>query len=427
MKLIGPFKQLLPMDGLPDRGPLSDNQLQIIPDGGILLRDGKIIAVDNFLRLEKQWNPRTIEYVEEDYTALPGMTDAHTHICWAGSRVNDYTMRLAGKSYPEIAALGGGIWDTVKKTRSNSLQELTEIIVQHAKRLLEQGITTIEVKSGYGLAVDQELKMLQAIAEAQKRTTAGLIATCLAAHLLPKDFDGDENKYLKQIISELLPVVAKKELAKRVDIFVEQGAFSAQAAKKYLLKAREMGFDLTIHGDQFTTGAALLANETGAISIDHLEAADDQEISLLAKGNTIPVALPGASLGLGIPFAPARKLLDAGTSLVIASDWNPGSAPMGNLLIQASILGAARKLTMAETLAAVTCRATQALNLHDRGSLKNSNLADIMAFKTSDYREILYQQGQLPVERVWKKGKCVYKLNKKETNCDQFFEIQEND
>ena len=153
---------------------------------------------------------------------------------------------------------------------------------------------------------------------------------------------------------------------------------------------------------------AQLANETGALSIDHLEAADDKEIQILAEGNTIPVVLPGASLGMGEPFAPARKLLDKGTSLVIASDWNPGSAPMGNLLVQAAVLGAAEKLTMAETWAAITCRAAEVLNLKDRGILKSGNLADIAAFKTDNYKEILYQQGQLIPAKVWKNGYRVF-------------------
>jgi len=407
MKLIGPFKQLLTMDGLPHRGPLSDDQLQIIPDSGILIYGGKIRAVGDFLQLEKQHNLTTIEYLEEEYVAFPGMIDVHTHLCWAGSRANDYAMRLSGKTYLEIAAMGGGIWDTVKNTRLASLQELAEITAHRTQRLLEQGITTIEVKSGYGLAVDQELKMLRAIAEAGKKTKADLIATCLAAHNVPKDFEGNETEYLEQVVSGLLPEVLKNNLAKRIDIFVERGAFSVKAAKEYLLKAKEMGFDLAIHGDQFTNGAAALANEVGAISIDHLEAADDREIAILAKGNTIPVVLPGASLGLGEPFAPARQLLDAGTSLVIASDWNPGSAPMGNLLVQAALLGAAQKLTMAETWAAITCRAAQALKLTDRGSLKCGNLADMIAFKTNDYREILYRQGQLQPAGVWKNGERV--------------------
>jgi len=427
MKLIGPFKQLLTMAELPARGPLSDDRLEIRANLGILVRDGKIEAIDDFQQLEAGSHPKTIEYLNDDFVALPGMIDVHTHICWAGTRAGEYAMRLAGKSYPEIAAAGGGIWNTVEKTRQVPMQELAGITATHARQLLEQGITTIEVKSGYGLAVDQELKILQAIAEAGKTSKADLIPTCLAAHMLPKDFDGDERKYLNQILNELLPVVFKKGLSRRVDIFVDGTAFSVQTAKDYLLKAREMGFDLIVHGDQFTTGAAQLANETGALSIDHLEAADDQEIAVLAGGNTIPVVLPGASVGLGMPFAPARRLLDAGTSLVIASDWNPGSAPMGNLLIQAAILSAAQKLTMAETWAALTCRAAQALNLNDRGSLKKGNLADIMVFKTENYQDILYHQGYLPVERVWKNGKCAYKRTLIESSCDRFFEVQEND
>jgi imidazolonepropionase len=404
MKLIGPFKQLLTMDRLPDRGSISDDQLQVISDGGIVISEGKIRIAGNFIELKNQINPSSIDYLDEEYVAFPGMIDAHTHICWAGSRANDYAMRLSGKSYLEIASMGGGIWDTVTKTRSASLQELTELTSGHANVLLEQGITTIEVKSGYGLSVNEELKMLKAIAEAGKNTTADLIATCLAAHIIPKDFEGKENEYLEQIINSLLPEIIKNNLAKRVDIFVEQGAFSIKLAREYLLKAKEMGFDRIIHGDQFTSGAATLANEAGALSIDHLEAADDKEINILAKGNTIPVVLPGASIGLGEPFAPARKLLDAGTSLVIASDWNPGSAPMGNLLVQAAILGTAQKLTMAETWAAVTCRAARALNKPDRGIIKSGNLADIIAFKTGNYKEILYQQGQLKPAKIWKKG-----------------------
>jgi imidazolonepropionase len=404
MKLIGPFKQILTMDRLPDRGSLSDDQLQIIPNGGIIISEGKIKIVGDFLELKNQSNPTTIEYVDEGYVAFPGMIDAHTHICWVGSRANEYAMRLSGKTYLEIAAMGGGIWDTVTKTRTTPLQKLTEITLHRAEILLKQGITTVEVKSGYGLSVEQELKILEAITEANRKTETDLIATCLAAHIIPQDFEGNESEYLELIVRDLLPEVLKKNMAKRVDIFVEQGAFTIEAAKKYLLKVKELGFDRVIHGDQFTSGAASLANEIGALSIDHLEAADDKEISILAKGNVIPVVLPGASLGLGESFAPARKLLDAGTSLVIASDWNPGSAPMGNLLTQASIIGAAQKLTMAETWVAITYRAALALNKTDRGIIKCGCLADIIAFKTTNFKEILYHQGQLKPSKVWKKG-----------------------
>jgi len=395
------------MDHLPDRGQLSDDQLEIIPDGGIVHREGKILATGDFNTLKETYREATIECIEGDYVGLPGMIDVHTHICWAGSRANDYAMSLSGKSYLEIAAMGGGIWDTVQKTREATIEELAEYTGQRAMRALRQGVTTIEVKSGYGLSVKEELKILEAIALVNKRSGAELIPTCLAAHILPKDFKGSEMEYLELILNTLLPEVKKQKLADRVDIFVESSAFSVAEATNYLLKAREMGFDIVLHGDQFSTGSVAVANTVNALSIDHLEAANVREIALLAEGNTIPVVLPGASIGLGVPFAPARKMLDAGTSLVIASDWNPGSAPMGNLLTEAAILGAMEKLTMSEVWAALTCRAALALNKTDRGILKQGNVADIIAFKTNDYKEILYRQGQLNAGMVWKKGEIV--------------------
>src|ERR1035437_423611 len=265
MKLTGPFKQLLTMDHLPAKGPLSDEQLEIIPDAGILHSKGKIIATGNFELLKKQFHSTNIDWLEGDYVGLPGMIDVHTHSCWAGSRANDYALRLSGKTYLEIAAMGGGIWDTVIKTREATLEELSEIIEQRAYKALKQGTTTMEVKSGYGLTVDQELKILEAISFANKRSVADLVSTCLAAHILPKDFNGNEMDYLNSISDKLLPVLKKKKLTSRVDIFVEKSAFSVQAAKIYLAKAKEMGFELVLHGDQFSVGAADLANEAGAV------------------------------------------------------------------------------------------------------------------------------------------------------------------
>jgi imidazolonepropionase len=401
--LTGPFKQLLTMDKLPERGALSDDQLEIIPNGGILQHDGIILAVGNFDLLKQEHPNASVELLEADFVAFPGLIDAHTHICWAGSRSRDYAMRLSGKSYLEIAAAGGGIWDTVQKTRAASIGELAQITAIHARQLLEQGVTTIEVKSGYGLSVEQELKILESIALANKESIADLIPTCLAAHIVPKDFTGNEADYLQLITEKILPEIKERKLANRIDIFVEKTSFSVAAAKVYLQTAKAMGFETVLHGDQFSTGGAALANEIKALSIDHLEAADDEEIEILAKGDAIPIALPGASLGLSEPFAPARRLLDAGTSLVIASDWNPGSAPMGNLLVQAAILGAAEKLSMAEVWAAITCRAAKALNKSDRGVLKPGNIADFIAFRTNDYQEILYRQGQLKPEKIWKR------------------------
>lgn len=404
MKLIGPFKQLVTMAELPERGALLDHQLQIIPNGGVLVAKGHFQAVGDFEQLKAETNPSSIEFMDQDLVAFPGMIDAHTHICWAGSRADDYAARLSGQSYQEMAAKGGGIWSTVTQTRAATLEQLAELTHQRAQALLKQGITTIEVKSGYGLSVEHELKILQAIAQADTMSVPQLIPTCLAAHMLPHDFDGSEEDYLSNLVHHLLPKVMKQNLTNRIDIFVEKNAFSATAAKNYLLKAKAMGFDLVLHGNQFTSGSVQLANDVDALSIDHLETTPPDEILALSRGNTIPIALPGASIGLAEPFAPARQLLDAGTSLVIASDWNPGSAPMGHLLVQAAILGVAQKLTMAETWSALTIRAARALKLNDRGGIQRGHLADLIAFPTHNYQEILYHQGQMLPDKIWKNG-----------------------
>jgi len=404
MTLTGPFKQILTMDNMPAKGHLSDEQLEIISDGGILHQYGKIIEVGKYEKLKHQYPDVILERVDGDHIALPGLIDVHTHICWAGSRANEYALRLTGKSYNDISENGGGIWDTVKRTRKTSVIELAELTAQRAQKQLRNGVTTIEVKSGYGLSAEHELKILEAIKLADRNTAAEIVSTCLAAHILPNDFDGDENDYLQEIITDLLPEIKKKNLAKRIDIFVDKNAFSVDAAKIYLSKVKEMGFEITIHGNQFSNGALALANEIGATSIDHLEVMTKDEISLLAKGEVIPVVLPGSSIGLGEPFAPAHKILDAGASLVIASDWNPGSAPSGNLLTTAAILGAYEKLTMSEVWAALTFRAALALNKTDRGILKSGYKADFITFKTHDFQEILYSQGELRPEKIWKNG-----------------------
>jgi imidazolonepropionase len=405
LKLIGPFTQVITMNNLPKKGPLSDDQLEIIDNAGILVNGEVIEAVGTFREL-KSLTP-VVEPVAGDYTVIPGLIDAHTHICWAGSRAGDYAMRLAGKSYPEIAQQGGGIWSTVANTREATLEELTFLTGYRAEKLLMQGTTTIEVKSGYGLNIDAELKMLNAIHKASEIARADLIPTCLAAHIKPKDFAGSSREYLNYILQELLPKVMSGKLSNRVDIYVDMGAFGTQDARHYLTAAQHLGFGIVVHSDQFNPGGVRLAIEVGALSADHLEATIDEDIRLLAGSNVIPVALPGASLGLGTGFAPARKLLDAGTSLVIASDLNPGSAPMGNLLMQAAILGIYEKLTMAETLAAITCRATVPLRLNDRGMLNPGMLADFIAFPCADYREILYNQGGMMPGMIWKRGKKV--------------------
>ncbi len=407
MLFIGPFKQILTMDGLPKSGPINDNKLEIISNAGILVNGEKIEAI---LPWGSQDVDTEVYELSEDLVLMPGLIDSHTHICFAGSRAADYSMRLEGKSYLEIANQGGGILDTVKKTRAVEQADLETLTFERAITHLKRGITTCEVKSGYGLDLKNEIKMLKAIKEIDERTknTVDLIPSCLAAHTLPPEFK-DHSKYLKHILEEILPEVIKSKLAKRIDIFIEDGAFDAELAIPYLKEAKKLGFSITVHADQFTQGGSLVAAEVGAVSADHLEVSTIDVIEELARKNVIGTVLPGASLGLGINFAPARMMLDNNLCLAIASDWNPGSAPNGDLLTQAALLSANQKLTNAETLSGITNRAARALELSDRGILKEGMLADMIAFPADDYREILYQQGSLKPLFTWKRGKLLHR------------------
>ncbi len=406
MNLIGPFSQLITMRGLPLKGPLHDDQLEIHENAGILTEGETVRQVGNYDALRKEFHKKIDEFIETGgpAVALPGFIDPHTHICWAGSRANDYAMRIAGKTYLEIAKEGGGIWQTVTATREASEEELHEKTIKRVAQHLRGGVTTIEAKSGYGLNLENELKMLRVIKKVGLSQPADMVGTCLSAHIVPGDFDGGERTYLDFILNEILPIIHKEKLASRVDIFIEEGAFHEKTAISFLKKAAGLGFDITIHGDQFTPAGSRVAVVVGAVSVDHLEASGETEINMLAHNEVVATVLPGASLGLGMTYAPARKLLDAGATVAIGSDWNPGSAPMGDLLTQAALLSASEKLTNAETFAGLTFRAAKALNLHDRGTLAPGMKADIVVFPCADYREILYHQGRLRPDLVIKNG-----------------------
>lgn len=403
--LIGPFSQLLPMNDLAYAGILKNEELTSIENGGLVAAGGKIIEIGTYKNLQEKWKGRaSLHVIEGDSVGLPGLIDAHTHICFGGSRAMDYAARNNGKTYQEIAAEGGGIWSTVKHTREASQEELASMMTSRLNRLLASGITTVEVKSGYGLGVNEELTILRAIKAAAAAHPLAVVPTCLAAHIVPKDFPGSEKEYLDLILAELVPVIKQEQLATRFDVFTEENAFSIAGSLRYLKQLKTEGFDLTVHGDQFSVGGSGVAIEVGARSVDHLEASGDPEIRALSQSGTVPVVLPGASLGLGIPFAPARQLLDAGCPLAIASDWNPGSGPQGDLLIQAAIMGAYEKLSSAEVFAGITTRAAAALGLKDKGKLENGGQADITCFPTNDFREILYQQGMLRPNQVFISG-----------------------
>lgn len=327
LKLIGPFKQLITMTGLPLKGALSNAQLVIIDDAGMLIEDGKIKTIGLFKNMAVDADNATTEItsLQGNHVCLPGFIDAHTHICFGGSRAKDYAMRNAGKTYLEIAKAGGGIWDTVTQTRKASTEELIKKTIKRSKQHLKNGVTTLEVKSGYGLSVSEELKILRAIKTTNAQTPLDLVPTCLAAHMKPKDFLGTNTAYLEEISSTLFPILKEENLSHRIDAFIEESAFSKEEIRPYFKKAKEMGFDITVHADQFSTDGSAVAVEFGALSADHLEASTDKEIELLSKSNVIATALPGASIGLGCAFTPARKLLDAGCSVAIASDHNPST------------------------------------------------------------------------------------------------------
>ena len=403
MKLLGPFKQILTLKNLPLRGALKDEQLEIIENGAILVQNGEILKVANFVKLIKEFRQAEVEEINHKMVLLPGFVDCHTHSCFAGIRAMDFAERNAGTSYMEIAEKGGGIWSTVTATRNASQAELKTLTENRVNSFLKNGITTIEIKSGYGLSVDEEIKILNTIN--QLNTKADVVSTCLAAHTKPRDFAGSSVEYLEYLTENLIPKI--KHLTNRIDIFTEKSAFGIEESTHYLQKAKEMGFQITVHADQFTSGSSQMAVKLGALSADHLEASTDEDIKILSQSETVAVALPGASIGLGEPFTPARKLLDSGACLAIASDYNPGSAPMGNLLAQASILATFQKLSTAETLAGLTFRAAKALNINNIGKISNGFKADVQSYDTTDYLEILYQQGSMKPIKVWKNGQLI--------------------
>ncbi len=389
------------MVNLPERGAISDNSLEIIDDGGVVIEDGKIIKVSDFLSLSK--NNLDVREITYPCVLLPGFIDSHTHVCHYGNRSDEYAKRNSGISYQQILEEGGGIHNTMNSTSNSTDEQLTDDTLNRLKRHFQEGVLTCEVKSGYATNLEDEVRMLRIINEIDSSNDIDLIPTCLAAHVTPKKYESSK-KYLDSIVNDLLPIIKEENFSNRVDIFIEEKAFSITEASNFLEKIKN-DFYITAHANQFTSGSLKVGVDNGAVSVDHLEVITDQEIDYLSKSDTTGVVLPGCSLGLGIPFAPARKLLDYNCKVSIASDWNPGSAPMGDLLMQASLLGSTEKLSNAEVLAGITCRAANALSLEDRGSLENGKIADMIGFKTNDFRDILYNQGKLKPSFICKRGK----------------------
>ncbi len=323
---------------------------------------------------------------------IPGLIDCHTHLCFGGWRENEFELRLAGASYQQIAQAGGGIRSTVAATRGASQGSLLRACLQHLDHMLRLGVTTVECKSGYGLDVANELKQLEVYRQANAQHEIDLVTTFLGAHTIPPEFAGNHHGYIALLCEELIPRVAAEGLAQFCDIFVEQGAFSCEEARQVLGVARQFGLKLKVHADQLSDqGAATLAAEIGATSAEHLEYVSDQGIAAMAKAGVVAVSLPLASLYLREQQTPARKLLDAGVSVAVATDFNPGSAPSYHLPLAMTLACLQQSITPQEALMGVTHVAAKALDLqHKVGSLKVGYRADITLIAAPNLSHWLY-------------------------------------
>ena len=381
--------------------------LGIICDGGMLIREGKIDVVGSSDEIGKIAGD--VEIVDAGgRVVLPGFVDAHTHLVFAGSRLGDFERRARGETYEQIAKAGGGIWSTVEKTRAASSEELFIAAQKHAEWFLRCGTTTIETKSGYGLTVDDELKILRVIQRLNKEMPLEIVSTFLGAHAVPRGMDPD--KYIALVIDEMLPQVASAKLAEFCDVFCERTYFDVEQSKRILTAARNVGLRLRIHADQLTNfGGAQLAGEMKATTADHLEKTDEHGIAAMKSAGVQPVLLPGSVYALGSPDYPhAREMIEAGLAVVIATDFNPGSSPTPSIPTILSLACTQMKMSPSEAITAATINAAYSLNRGNTiGSFEPGKLANFSIFDCEDYRELAYWFGIPQTHSVYVKGERV--------------------
>jgi imidazolonepropionase len=385
-QLVSPAGSAAPL-----RGDVLD-EVEVIDDAYVLCEDGRVAAFGRMRDLQSL-DGELEELDGSGRAAVPGLVDCHTHACFGGDRVEEFALRAGGATYEELHAAGGGILSTVRATRTASQSELTSVTSRHRDWMLRSGTTTFEAKSGYGLDRETELTQLRAIG------AAGGVATWLGAHAVPPEFpNGDA--YLDFALAEVLPEAAK--LATAADVFVENGAFDATQARRYLTACRDAGLALRLHGDQFTEqGAIPLGIELGAASIDHLEATGDDGVRALAGSDVSAVLLPASALFLDRPMPRARALVDAGAAVALATDFNPGSAFCESLPLVCSLAATQLKLSPAEALAACTVNAAHVLGLADRkGRIAPGYDADFVLLDTPDWRYLAYHLGHDHVATV---------------------------
>ncbi len=383
------------------------SELAIVRDGGMLIRDGKIEKVGPSDEIEKQAGDAQVVDAK-GRVVLPGFVDAHTHLVFAGNRLDDFERRARGETYERIAAAGGGIWSTVEKTRAASDVDLFEQAKKHAQWFLKCGTTTVEAKSGYGLTVNDELEILRTIQRVTQETPLECVPTFLGAHAIPREHQTPE--YVDLIVNEMLPRVAEDKLAEFCDVFCERGYFDLEQSRKVLTAAKKLGLKLRMHADQLTnSGAAKLAAELGATTADHLEKTGERGIAAMKSANVQPVLLPGSVYALGSTFYPrAREMMEAGLAVVLATDFNPGSAPTPSMPMVLSLACTQMKMSSGETITASTINAAHSLGRGDKiGSLEAGKLANFAIFDCEDYRELAYWFGFSQTHSVYVRGERV--------------------
>jgi len=386
-------------DAAPRRGA-SMRDLGIIEDGAVLIDNSKIAGIGTTYELRKQ-SKNTEELDCRNKIILPGFVDSHTHPVFANPRLIDFEKRIAGATYEEIAAAGGGIRSSIRGVRESSVDQLANHVLNALDEMSAHGTTTVEAKSGYGLDLASELKSLEAIQQAAGRWPGTVIATLLGAHVVPPEHRDNPDEYVRIVCDEMIPAAAQRKLAGYVDVFCERGAFTPQQSLRILRAAVANGLKTRVHVGQHTRTELALFAEFNPASVDHLDHLTDADIAWLAKTDTVATLLPAANYFLGLStFPPARKLIDSGVAVALATDYNPGTSPTTSMPFVLSVACTHMKMSPAEAITAATINGACALDLqHRKGSLESGKDADIAIFDAEDYRELPYWFG---VNRCWK-------------------------
>jgi imidazolonepropionase len=386
-------------------------ELSIVEDAAIAVKDGLIAAVGTTKDVLGQVteNPTLPNLEFPRMLGLPGFVDSHTHLVFGGSRENDFAMKLAGKTYMEILNAGGGILNTVRATRGASRDQLSNTAYSFASNMLGEGTTTVEAKSGYGLNVAGEIKILEVVDALRRRLPMGFASTLLGAHAIPPEYEGKTNDYVDLVVNKMLPVVTKRRLAEFCDVFCEKGVFDIEQSRRILLAAKKVGLKLKVHADEIVRlGGAELAAEVGAISADHLLMASDEGLEALRKAGAIATLLPATSFSLNTEYANARKMIDMGLPVGLATDFNPNCA---NESLFFTIALACHKMRMhpREAISAVTINAAHALGRgHSIGSIEEGKRADIIILDCPNPEYVAYRFGVNLVHTVISNGQVIH-------------------